>query len=179
MTARKRRPAKAKPSRSSARAEQPGKLMLGLPKGSLEKPTFDLLSKAGYSVSGSSRSYRPSIDDPELAEFVARFEDINALADDAPGFVWRLQTDDGDATGIDYFGTDALVNMSVWKDIESLHGYVYHSAHIEVMALRKQWFERMIESYSVLWWIGEGQLPTLARISHHLVYCDDAMRHPT
>ena len=109
-----------------------------------------------------------AIDHPEMSDFVARLDAINALADASPGFVWRLQTDDGDATGIDFFGTDALVNMSVWKDIESLHGYVYRSAHNEVMALRKQWFERMSESYSVLWWITDGQLPTLAEASERL-----------
>ena len=109
-----------------------------------------------------------AIDHPGMSDFVARLDHINALADAAPGFVWRLQTDDGDATGIDYFGADTLVNMSVWKDIESLHGYVYRSAHTEVMALRKQWFERMIESYSVLWWIAEGQLPALEEASERL-----------
>lgn len=109
-----------------------------------------------------------AIDHPEMSDFVARLDAINALADASPGFVWRLQTDDGDATGIDFFGTDALVNMSVWKDIESLHGYVYRSAHNEVMALRKQWFERMSESYSVLWWITDGQLPTLEEASERL-----------
>ena len=109
-----------------------------------------------------------AIDHPQMSDFVARLDDINALADAAPGFVWRLQIDDGDATGIDYFGTDALVNMSVWEDIESLHGYVYRSAHTEVMALRKQWFERMIESYSVLWWIAEGHTPSLDEASERL-----------
>ena len=109
-----------------------------------------------------------AIDHPEMADFVARLDAINALADAAPGFVWRLQIDDGDTTGIDHFGTEALVNMSVWKDIESLHGYVYRSAHTEVMALRKQWFERMIESYSVLWWIAEGHLPSLDEASERL-----------
>ena len=108
------------------------------------------------------------IDTPEMSDFVARLDDINALADAAPGFVWRLQTDDGDAVGIDYFGTDALVNMSVWKDIDSLHRYVYRSAHNEVMALRKQWFDRMIESYSVLWWIAEGHIPPLDEASERL-----------
>ena len=102
-----------------------------------------------------------AIDDPDMADFVARLDDINALADAAPGFVWRLQTDDGDATGIDYFGSDSLVNMSVWQDVDSLHAYVYRSAHSQVMALRKQWFERMTEVYSVLWWIAEGHIPTL------------------
>ena len=106
-----------------------------------------------------------AIDDPGMSDFVARLDDINALADVAPGFVWRLQTEDGDATGIDYFGADFLVNMSVWTDIASLHGYIYRSAHNEVMALRKQWFERMTEAYSVLWWVAENHIPTVEEAS--------------
>ena len=109
-----------------------------------------------------------AIDDPGMAGFVARLDDINALADAAPGFVWRLQIEDGDATGVDYFGADALVNMSVWEDRDSLHNYIYRSAHSEVMALRKQWFERMTEAYSVLWWIAEGHIPTLDEASERL-----------
>jgi hypothetical protein len=109
-----------------------------------------------------------AIDDPGMAGFVGRLDDINALADAAPGFVWRLQTEDGDATGVDYFGADALVNMSVWEDRDSLHNYIYRSAHSEVMALRKQWFERMTEAYSVLWWIAEGHIPTLDEASERL-----------
>ena len=109
-----------------------------------------------------------AIDDPELAGFVARLEDINALADDSPGFVWRLQTDDGDATSIDYFGADTLVNMSVWENIDSLHRYIYRTAHNEVMARRKQWFERMVEAYSVLWWIPIGSIPTLEEAARRL-----------
>ena len=109
-----------------------------------------------------------AIDDPEMSAFVARLDDINALADAAPGFVWRLQTDDGDATGIDYFGSDSLVNMSVWQNVGSLHAYVYRSAHSQLMALRKQWFERMTEVYSVLWWIAEGHIPALDEASQRL-----------
>jgi hypothetical protein len=109
-----------------------------------------------------------AIDDPGMAGFVARLDDINALADAAPGFFWRLQIEDGDATGVDYFGADALVNMSVWEDRDSLHNYIYRSAHSEVMAIRKQWFERMTEAYSVLWWIAEGHIPTLDEASERL-----------
>ena len=109
-----------------------------------------------------------AIDHSQMADFVARMDDINALADAAPGFVWRLQTDDGDATGIDDFGADALVNMSVWKGIESLHGYIYRSEHNEVMALRKQWFENMTEDYSVLWWVAEHHIPTVEEAGERL-----------
>ena len=102
-----------------------------------------------------------AIDDPLMAEFVDNLDNINALAEDSPGFVWRLQTDEGDATAIDYFGSDILVNMSVWESIDSLHDYVYRSAHIQIMAKRKQWFEHMEETYSVLWWVEAGHLPTI------------------
>ena len=111
-----------------------------------------------------------AIDAPELADFVARLEAVNALADASPGFVWRLQTDDGDATTIDYFGPDYLVNMSVWTDVDSLHSFTYRSAHNEVMAQRKRWFERMLEAYSVLWWIPAGTVPTIGQ-------ADERLRH--
>ena len=98
---------------------------------------------------------------PQLTEFFANLDRINALADQAPGFVWRLQDEEGSATSFRPFGADVLVNMSVWADIESLHNYVYRSAHIEIMAKRKQWFEILRETYSVLWWIPADTLPTL------------------
>ena len=72
---------------------------------------------------------RDPIDSPVMAEFVANLERINAVAEATPGFVWRLQTEEGDATAIRPFDDEnMLVNMSVWKDIESLRRYVYHSA---------------------------------------------------
>ncbi len=107
-------------------------------------------------------------DDPRMADFVARLEDVNALADGAPGFVWRLQTDDGDATAIDFFGPDHLVNMSVWQDDESLRDYAFRSAHKEVLSRRGEWFDKMREAYSVMWWIPSGSLPTLEDAAERL-----------
>ena len=109
-----------------------------------------------------------AIDAPEMAEFVARLEDVNALADNSSGFIWRLQTEDGDATAIDHFGPDYLVNMSAWENVESLHDYVYRTVHNEVMARRKEWFERMLEVYSVLWWITAETIPTIAEADRRL-----------
>ena len=109
-----------------------------------------------------------AFDAPELVEFGTRLEEVNALADNFPGFVWRLQTEDGDATAIDYFGAEYLVNMSVWEDVESLRDFVYRTTHNEVMARRKQWFERMLEVYSVLWWISVGTIPTIVEADQRL-----------
>lgn len=111
---------------------------------------------------------KTAIDSPEMSDFVARLEDVNALADASPGFVWRLQTDAGDATAIDFFGPDFLVNMSVWQNIESLHDYVYRSAHKEVLVRRHEWFDRVVEAYLVLWWVPAGTIPSLEEAGKRL-----------
>ena len=101
------------------------------------------------------------LDSPLMAEFVANLERINALADSAPGFVWRLQTEEGDATAVRPMGEQTLVNMSVWRDVESLNQYVYKTAHIEIMRRRKEWFDRMQAAPFVLWWVPAGHRPLL------------------
>jgi hypothetical protein len=101
------------------------------------------------------------LDSALLADFVANLERINALADGAEGFVWRLQTAEGDATALRPLGDDTIVNMSVWRDVSSLRNYVYRSAHVEVMRRRREWFEHMSEAFLVLWWVPAGHRPTV------------------
>ncbi|TNC83198.1 MAG: DUF3291 domain-containing protein [Oleiphilus sp.] len=108
------------------------------------------------------------IDSPQLADFVANLDRINTLAEDSDGFVWRLQTDAGDATGIDFFGTDNIVNLSLWDSVEALHHYVYHSAHIEIMRRKKEWFGKMGEAHMVLWWVPAGHLPSIEEAAERL-----------
>ncbi|MFZ6843144.1 DUF3291 domain-containing protein [Undibacterium sp. RuTC16W] len=101
------------------------------------------------------------LDSPVMADFVANLDRINALAESSEGFVWRLQTEEGDATAVRPLGDETLINMSVWRDVESLNKYVYGSAHVDIMRRRKEWFERMQESYVVLWWVSKGHRPGL------------------
>jgi hypothetical protein len=104
-----------------------------------------------------------AMDSPVMADFAANLDRINALADRSSGFVWRLQTEEGDATAIRAFNNDnMLVNMSVWRDLESLHRYVYSSAHVDVMRRRREWFERMSEAFLVLWWVPRDHRPSVA-----------------
>jgi heme-degrading monooxygenase HmoA len=106
---------------------------------------------------------RGAIDGPIMAEFVARLEEINALAEQTPGFVWRLQTVDGDATAIrPYADERIMINMSVWADLEALRSYVFKSAHAAVMRRRREWFERFEGVYLALWWVPSGHRPTAA-----------------
>ncbi len=103
-----------------------------------------------------------AMDSPVMADFAASLDRINALAERTLGFVWRLQTEDGDATSIRPFDDERmLVNMSVWRDVESLNKYVYSSAHVELMRRRREWFERMPEAFLVLWWVRKGHRPSV------------------
>jgi hypothetical protein len=102
------------------------------------------------------------LDSPVMAEFVARLADINALAERSPGFVWRMQTEDGDATAVrPYDDASLIVNLTVWEGVEALHAYVYRSGHAEVMRRRREWFSRMAEAYVVLWWVPAGHRPDI------------------
>jgi hypothetical protein len=109
-----------------------------------------------------------------MADFVAAIEPINALADAAPGFVWRLQLGVCDATldvlplgrviydTIRAFDDDTLlITMSVWSSFETLMDFVYRSDHSAMMRRRQEWFEQ-IDTLIALWWIPTGELPTPA-----------------
>lgn len=106
---------------------------------------------------------RGPIDSPVMAEFVANLDRINALAERTPGFVWRLQTEEGNATAIRPYpeNENLAVNLSVWRDIESLSRYVYHSEHVQIMRRRREWFEKMDQAFLVLWWVPRGHRPSI------------------
>jgi heme-degrading monooxygenase HmoA len=106
---------------------------------------------------------REPLDSPELADFVALLEPINALADASPGFVWRLQTEDGDSTAIRAFDDDRiLVNLTVWESLEALRAFTYASRHLEVLRRRREWFHRIADAHLALWWVQAGHTPTVA-----------------
>jgi hypothetical protein len=111
-----------------------------------------------------------SLDSEQLAGFVAALEPVNAIADAAPGFVWRLQDDGGDATSFRAFGDDdVLVNMSVWSDLESLADFVFRSPHVEIMRRRREFFVRLPEAFTALWWVPSGHRPSIAEAEQRLL----------
>jgi len=101
------------------------------------------------------------LDSPSMVDFVNNLERINALAETAEGFVWRLQTQEGDATAVQPLGDQTLVNLSVWRDVATLKDYVYKTAHADIMRRRKAWFDRMDDSHLVLWWVPVGHWPSV------------------
>jgi hypothetical protein len=106
---------------------------------------------------------RAPVDDPMIAEFVANLDRINAIAEAAPGFVWRLTGAGNDATDIHPDPADALMamNMSVWESPQALAAFVYRSDHLPVMRRRGEWFEKL-ELYMALWWVQAGHRPSVA-----------------
>jgi hypothetical protein len=106
--------------------------------------------------------FKAPMEDPAMAGFVEQLDPVNEIADAAPGFVWRLQTEEGNATSIHIFADDLmLVNMSVWESVEALADFVYRSGHIDIMRRRREWATRMVEAHMCLWWVPAGSIPTL------------------
>ena len=117
---------------------------------------------------------RGEMTDPIMAGFVARLEEINALAERTPGFVWRLQTEDGDATAVRPYPGDnrILINLSVWTGLAALRGYVFRGDHADVMRQRREWFERFERVYVAMWWVPAGHRPTVAEAVERLAHLE-------
>lgn len=109
------------------------------------------------------------LDSAQLQGFVARLDEINALADRSPGFVWRLQNETGSAAYLRPYDDDRILfNLSVWQTSEQLKAYVYRSAHVELVRQRKSWFSHFGASYIALWWVPAGHLPTIEEAKERL-----------
>ena len=117
---------------------------------------------------------RATLDDPIMAGFVERLDDLNALADRSPGFVWRLQTPEGNATYLRPYPEDErlLVNMSVWEDIDSLKAYVYRTGHTEMIKARQSWFEKLDRPFMALWWVPAGHQPGVDEAKKRLAHLE-------
>lgn len=113
------------------------------------------------------------LDEPIMAGFARRLEEINALADTSPGFVWRLRTPEGDATYLRPYDDDRILfNMSVWETVEALKQYVYRTAHAELLRQRREWFEKIDMVSVALWWVPVNHIPGIDEAKKRLAYLD-------
>ena len=116
---------------------------------------------------------RAELSDPVMAGFVERLDEINALADGSPGFVWRLKTNEGNATYFRPFADERmLLNMSVWESVEALRHYVYQTMHRELLRQRHAWFEKLEIAYLALWWVPAGHIPGMDEAKRRLAHLD-------
>jgi heme-degrading monooxygenase HmoA len=108
-------------------------------------------------------TFRVPMSDPVNAEFIANLDRVNALAESAPGFVWRFVGEGNNALDVQAFDNpNTAINMSVWQDLDSLANFVYRNeGHREIMRRRREWFDRM-EFHLALWWVPAGHRPTIA-----------------
>jgi Domain of unknown function (DUF3291) len=116
---------------------------------------------------------RAELDDPVMAGFVSRLDEVNALAETSPGFVWRLKTDAGNATYLrPYQDQRTLLNMSVWETVQQLRHFVYQTMHAELLRHRQTWFERFEGVYAALWWVPVGYLPGIDKAKRRLAHLE-------
>lgn len=114
---------------------------------------------------------RAPLESPLMAEFAAQLPAVNAVADQSPGFVWRLATAEGDATAVRaYDDPFILFNLSVWESIEALKEFTYNGGHMSAFRDRARWFERPSEAHLALWWIPAGHLPSVAEAVARLAF---------
>jgi hypothetical protein len=113
-------------------------------------------------------------DSPELASFMDRLEDINALGESAGGFVWRLKNDDGNTIGIGAHPDPLVVfNLSVWESVDDLYDFAYHSGHMDVFRRRKEWFGPFGAASMAMWWLPAGELPAMDEALRRLTLVDE------
>ena len=111
------------------------------------------------------------MDGPAMRDFKAGLDLVNGIAERSPGFIWRLKDDANNATSFRAFDDpDLLINLSVWRNAESLEQFVWQTVHKRFYARKSQWFEKSATAHFVMWWIAEGHRPGLAeareRIEH-------------
>ena len=116
---------------------------------------------------------RAALEDPVMSGFVARLDEINALADRSPGFVWRLQTDAGNATYLRPYDDDRILfNFSIWESVDALRAYVYKSAHAELLRQRREWFEQFRGAFLALWWVPRSYVPGIDEARKRLAHLE-------
>lgn len=113
-----------------------------------------------------------TMDSPVMADFVNNTDRINTLAEQSPGFIWRLIADDkNDSYSIQTFDSEfILINMSVWETRDALFQFVYNSGHMEIFRRKKEWFQKMPKMHMVLWNLDTGHIPTIQEGKERLKY---------
>jgi hypothetical protein len=129
---------------------------------------------AGYNIAQVNIGrIRAELDDPMMVGFVNRLDEINALADASPGFVWRLIANEGNATYLRPFDDPwMLLNMSVWDSVEHLRQFVFQTAHRELLRQRHAWFEKLSDVYAALWWVPSGHIPSVHEAKQRLQHLE-------
>ncbi|GCE13216.1 DUF3291 domain-containing protein [Tengunoibacter tsumagoiensis] len=114
------------------------------------------------------------LNDPQLADFVTKLEEVHQYAEHSPGFVWRYRSPKNANSVRTTPFDDVLIqlNMSVWRSREALLEFIYspQGLHHQVMKERQRWFAHIDGPFIALWWIPQGHLPTIEEAKERLAY---------
>ncbi|KZX85685.1 hypothetical protein A3715_27850, partial [Oleiphilus sp. HI0009] len=111
------------------------------------------------------------VDHPSMVDFKEAIDHINMLAERSEGFVWRFQTEEGDATAVRLFDDPrVIINISVWESLDALKNYVYQGEHLDILKRKKEWFQKIKGPHLALWWIEDGDFPTAEQAKEKLDY---------
>lgn len=112
-----------------------------------------------------------NIEDPVMKEFSDHFDAVNQLAEESEGFIWRLKDEEDNAASFNPFNDEqVIINLSVWKNKESLEYFTYKTFHVDFVRRRKEWFQKYGKAYYVLWWIKDNEYPTVEEALERLEY---------
>ena len=118
-----------------------------------------------------SRMIGVNINDPIMKEFVDNLDKVNNLAEHSEGFVWRLKDENNDATSFNpYNDEQVIINISVWESIASLETFVFKTLHTDFLKRRKEWFQKFGKVSTAMWWISEGDFPSVENAVELLDY---------
>jgi len=100
------------------------------------------------------------IDHPSIEDFAGNLDRINLLTEESPGFVWRLKDEHNNATSFNPYNNELIiVNISVWRSLEALKQYAYHTEHMSFFKRRHEWFESTDKPHMCLWPIEDNIMP--------------------
>ena len=111
------------------------------------------------------------IDDPMITDFAKNLDKINAIAEAAPGFIWRLKDENNNATSFNPYNNELIVvNISVWVNLKALKDYAYHTDHMAFFKRRHEWFKPMDQAHMCLWWTELEAMPDAEEGKRRLDY---------
>lgn len=113
------------------------------------------------------------LESPQLRDFVANVDRLNALAERSDGFVWRLKDDPRNPVPVvSPWPDNILYTLSVWESPAQLEHFVWNTVHKKIYQRKQEWFELMKSHHFVMWWVEEGSWPDLKEAAARLAHLD-------
>ena len=113
---------------------------------------------------------RAPLSSPVMGEFALALDPVYRVAEQSPGFVWRLVSGERHGVAVVEDGMPLTVNLSVWESYEALHAFVYRGPHGGYLRRRARWFLPGPQPSTVLWWVEVGERPTVEAALRRLRY---------